>query len=724
MPRNVFSLSFIGTAIAVLAVSVVTRASGQATSGTVPMDSDDIAGVVTGPKGPEAGVWVIAETRDLPTRHIKIVVIDDTGRYLIPDLPQATYDLWVRGYGLVDSDKVQAEPGDALDLTAVVATTARAAAEYYPALHWFALLELPPPSEFPGTGPGGNGISPDIKSQGEWIRSVVNTDGCTGCHALGNRATREIPDALGDFDSHIAAWDRRVQSGQAGGAMDARLARVGRESALEMYADWTDRIQAGEYPLTPPPRPQGVERNVVVSLWDWSAPEAYMHDLISADKRNPRINANGPVYGAPENSTDSMPVVNPTTHVATTVSLQVRDPRTPSSASTPPKMPSPYWGDEAIWESRTLAHSFAMDKQERVWIAARVRPAETPDFCQEGSSHPSAQAFPIERSNRQMQLWDPKTLQMTTIDTCFGTHHLNFDDDDKLWFTGSGPVVAWFDTKVLDETGDEKLAQGWTVQVLDTNGNGRRDAYVEPSEPLNPTKDTRIERSYYGVAPSPLDGSIWGSTLGMPGGLVRFVPGDDPVNTALVEFFEVPWNDPEASVQGFSPRGMDVDSNGVVWTVLSSGHFASFDRSQCEGPLNGPTATGRHCREGWTLYPFPGPNYKGATDSGSAESAYYNFIDRFNLLGVGENIPLATGNLSEGVLALVNGKFYNFRVPYPLGSFFGKGLDGRIDDPNAGWKGRGIWTTSGSRTPFHAEGGTEQVAPVFKFQVRPDPLAH
>ena len=449
-----------------------------------------------------------------------------------------------------------------------------------------------------------------------------------------------------------------------------------------------------------------------------------MHDLISADKRNPRINANGPVYGAPENSTDAMPVVNPTTHVASTVSLQVRDPRTPSSASTPPKMPSPYWDDEVIWESRTLAHSFAMDTQERVWIAARVRPAETPDFCRQGSSHPSAQAFPIERSNRQMQLWDPETMQMTTVDTCFGTHHLNFDDDDTLWFTGSGPVVAWFDTKVLDETGDEELAQGWTVQVLDTNGNGQRDAYVEPGEPLDPTKDTRIERGYYGVAPSPLDGSIWGSTLGMPGGLVRFVPGDDPVNTALVEFFEVPWDDPEASVQGFSPRGMDVDSNGVVWTVLSSGHFASFDRSHCEGPLNGPTATGRHCREGWTLYPFPGPNFKGATDSASAESAYYNFTDRFNLLGVGENIPLATGNLSEGVLALVDGEFYNFRVPYPLGSFFGKGLDGRIDDPNTGWKGRGIWTTSGSRTPFHAEGGTDQVAPVFKFQVRPDPLAH
>ena len=725
MPQTVCSSIFVRiAAAAVMVASLVALPAGQSPVDVVPMGTDDIAGVVTGPSGPEAGVWVIAETLDLPTRHIKIVVTDDEGRYLVPDLPPATYDIWVRGYGLVDSPKVRAEPGEALNLTAVVAADAREAAEYYPAQHWFALLQLPAPSEFPGTGPGGNGISPNIESQGEWIRSVVNTDGCTGCHALGNKATREIPTELGDFDSHADAWDRRVQSGQAGATMDARLAQVGRGPALAMYADWTDRIQAGEYPTSPPPRPQGVERNVVVSLWDWSVPEAYMHDLISADKRNPMVNANGPVYGAPENSTDDMPVIDPVTHEASVVPLPVRDAATPSSADTLPKMPSPYWGDEVIWTSRTVAHSFAMDTEARVWIASRVRSAETMAFCRSGSTHPAAQAFPIERSNRQMHLWNPETREISTIDTCFGTHHLNFDEEDKLWFTGSGPVVAWFDARVFDETGDEQLAQGWTVQVLDTNGNGRRDEYVEPGEPMDPARDTRIERGYYGVAPSPLDGSIWGSTLGMPGGLVRLVPGEDPVNTALVEFYEVPWDDPEASVQGFGPRGMDVDSNGVVWTVLSSGHFASFDRSQCEGPLNGPSANGRHCPEGWTLYPFPGPNYKDATDSGSAESAYYNFTDRFNLLGVGENVPLATGNLSEGVLALVDGEFYNFRVPYPLGSFFGKGLDGRIDDPNAGWKGRGIWTTSGSRTPFHAEGGTERVAPVFKFQVRPDPLAH
>ena len=135
----------------------------------------------------------------------------------------------------------------------------------------------------------------------------------------------------------------------------------------------------------------------------------------------------------------------------------------------------------------------------------------------------------------------------------------------------------------------------------------------------------------------------------------------------------MPWNNPKAPAQGFAPRGMDVDSNGVVWTVLSSGHLASFDRRKCKGPLNGPTATGQHCPEGWTLYPFPGPNYKGATESGSADSAYYNFVDRFDMLGLGKNVPLATGNGSEALLALVDGKFLTFRVPYPMG-FYAKGI--------------------------------------------------
>src|SRR5881396_2586931 len=195
--------AILASALLVTASLTVLRA-GQAPTGTVAIDGDDIGGVVTGAKGPEAGVWVIAETRDTPTRLIKSVVTDDQGRYLLPDLPKANYDVWVRGYGLVDSPKVKASPGRNLNLTAVPAPGPRAAADYYPAQYWFSLLQVPPKNDFPGTGPTGNGISPGIKSQGEWIRNVVNTDGCTGCHQLGNKATREIPKALGTFETSEA----------------------------------------------------------------------------------------------------------------------------------------------------------------------------------------------------------------------------------------------------------------------------------------------------------------------------------------------------------------------------------------------------------------------------------------------------------------------------------------------------------------------------------------
>jgi hypothetical protein len=145
-------------------------------------------------------------------------------------------------------------------------------------------------------------------------------------------------------------------------------------------------------------------------------------------------------------------------------------------------------------------------------------------------------------------------------------------------------VIAWFDTRIYDRTHDEMQAQGWAPFVLDTNGNGKRDAFVGINDPIDPTKDKRIQGGFYGVAPAP-DGSVWGSVLGMPGSLIRVVPGPDPANTALSEIYEIPWNNPKAANQGFAPRGMDVDSKGVVWTTLSSGQLASFDRRKCKGPV-------------------------------------------------------------------------------------------------------------------------------------------
>src|SRR5512132_1780446 len=111
MTGRALHLRFAVVALAVfVAMTLVGVRAGQGPARAVAVDGDDIGGVVTGPKGPEAGVWGIAESTGTPTRLIKSVVTDDQGRYLIPDLPNATYDVWVRGYGLVDSPKVKSTP--------------------------------------------------------------------------------------------------------------------------------------------------------------------------------------------------------------------------------------------------------------------------------------------------------------------------------------------------------------------------------------------------------------------------------------------------------------------------------------------------------------------------------------------------------------------------------------------------------------------------------------
>ena len=260
----------------------------------VRVGASDIGGTVTSAKGPEAGVWVIAETTDLPTKFAKVVVTDDRGRYLIPELPKASYSVWVRGYGLIDSPKVQSAPGRTLDLRAVPAPTEAAAAEYYPGMYWYSLLQIPAPNEFPGTGDKGNGISPNMKVQNYWVDSVKNS--CQSCHALGSKGMRAVPK---EFGPGFAGWARRTQSGQAMSNMALTLGYMGSERALKQFADWTDRIAAGELPFAKPERPAGVERNVVITMWDFSTPKYYLHDGISSDRDNPRVNANGPIYGAP-----------------------------------------------------------------------------------------------------------------------------------------------------------------------------------------------------------------------------------------------------------------------------------------------------------------------------------------------------------------------------------------------------------------------------------------
>ena len=685
-----------------LAWSMLANSQGD----MVRIDADDIGGVVTSAEGPEAGVWVIAETDDFDTRFARIVVTDDDGRYLVPDLPAADYQLWVRGYGLADSAKVVGERGDNVDLTAVVAPSEAVAAQVYPAAAWYAMMHLPNESEL-GHVPGG---------LNEYL-GVMKNQSCVGCHQLGNLATRTIPEAFGEFDSGQDAWVRRVQAGQAAGQMINVLAgRLG-GVPLRYLADWTDRIAAGELPSFKPERPQGIERNVVATVRDWADPKSYLHDLTSTDRRNPTLNGYGKIYGAPELSTDNFPILDPLANTAMTFRAQVRDADTPTTNSAPVVQASAYWGDERIWDSQANAHNPMFDNQGRVWYTARVRGPNNPDFCREGSDHPSAKLFPTERANRHLAVYEPETKEYTFVDTCFSTHHLQFaeDDNNTLWTSGGNDVVGWLDTNKFLATGDAAASQGWAPLILDTNGNGRRDDFVEPGEPLNPNLDMRISAGFYAIMPNPADGSVWGSTsFGFPGSIIRLDPGSNPPETALAELYNIP-------LPGFASRGADIDRNGVVWVSLGSGHLGEFDRSKCKGPLNGPTATGDHCPEGWTFHRFPGPGFPELPEY-SVESSYYTWVDQRNTSGLGANTPIATANLFDGVHALVNGEFITMRIPYPLG-FYSKGFDGRIDDPEAGWKGRGLWVSSGDRTPWLKEGGLGTKPLVVHFQVRPDPLA-
>jgi len=694
----------------ILAACAAELGSQQGAEPAVLVGENDLGGVVTSANGPEAGVWVIAETTDLPTKYAKIVATDDRGRYVMPDLPKAGYTVWVRGYGLVDSPKVRTAPGKTVNLTAVLAPSPAAAAQYYPAIYWYSMLKIPQKSEFP-VGKAAH--------QGEWL-NAVKSGGCNACHAMGTPGTRTMPKDFAHLKPSAEAWGRRIQSGQALTQMVRDITRHDAQRALSLFGDWTDRIAAGELPFATPERPRGIERNVVLTLWDWSRPTAYLHDLIGTDRRNPTINPNGKFYGSPENSTDYVPILDPITHTVTEVLHPVRDPKTPSHR-TDPMAPSPYWGAEPIWDSQTSNHNPMMDEKGRVWFTARVRPPANPDFCKKGSDHPSAKVFPLESAGRHLSMYDPATGKFTLISTCFPTHHLIFAEDANhtLWTSSGviGPgVVGWLNRKLFEETGDEVKSQGWTPLILDTNGNGKRDAYVEPNQPVDPTKDKRVAVVLYSVGVNPADGSVWGTALGfpMPGYVIRVNPGSNPTETALTEVYEPPF-------PGYGPRGGDIDRNGVFWASLASGHLGSFDRRKCK-VLSGPTATGKHCPEGWTLYQLPGPQFRDVKDPGSAEASYYTWVDQFNTSGLGRNVPIATGNLNDSLVALVDGKIVNLRVPYPIG-FFTKWVEGRIDDPNAGWKGRSLWTTYSTRTMFHLEGGKENRPKVVRFQLRPDPLA-
>jgi hypothetical protein len=735
--RMPFTVRTVALVCAFAAAMLVARA--QTPVPAVAVDADDIGGVVVGPGGPEAGVWVIAETAELRTKFRKIVVTDDRGRFVVPDLPKARYQLWVRGYGLIDSTPVGSTVGRRLTLTAVQAPTPRAAAEVYPSNYWLSLIHLPAKNEFPGTGPSGNGISPNMQSQIDWIYHMKI--GCVVCHPIGSKATREFPPSLGQFASSLAAWDYRMKVGQDHSGLEATTEGIytgmngfGRQRGLAMFSDWTDRIAQGEVPHVPP-RPQGIERNLVLTMWDWGTPTSFVHDEVTSDRRKPTVNPNGLIYGN-DFVHDKILVIDPVKHMTLDdITIPLTDPTTPSSKRQSMIAPSPYWGSELIWYDPANPNHLTMDEKGRVWTVSRSRPPEkNPDFCKPGSNNKFAKYYPLTESQRQISYYDPTTRKMTVIDTCFDTHHINFGEDkDSTAYLSSGTcpkceqngVIGWLNSRVWDQTHNAEAAQGWCPFILDYNGDGVIGRYTEPDQPADPRLDRRTGGPTYGIIPNPVDGSIWGAQPGLPGRIVRLEIGANPPQTCKAEVYEPPFKNPQvANRNGFTPRGIAADRKGVIWTALAgSGHLASFDRRKCR-TVNGPTATGQHCPEGWTMYPSPGPRFRDLPDEEiSVDYHYFNWVDQFDALGLGTDVPVATGNGSSSMLALLpGGQWVTLRVPYPLG-FFARGLDGRIDDPRAGWKGRGMFADYGLNAVWHMEGGKGTRGELVKFQMRPNPLA-
>jgi hypothetical protein len=651
---------------------------------------------------------VIAETTDLPTKFAKIVVTDDKGKYVLPQMPSATYQVWVRGYGLVDSRHVTAKvTGQTLDLKAEIAPDAKAAAQYYPASYWYSLMKIQ------------HGDIPDDVV-------IATTKECMTCHQVGDKATREIPPetrALGPFQTTLAAWDRRTKSGPVGGWMSGVFMGMGQQRA--MYADWTDRIAAGEYPKEAPPRPAGIERNVVVSLWDWGAPTDFMHDSASADTRDAHVNSNGPTYGA-TSSGDTIAYLDPLTNKAGEIPIPTTAPLADmAGAGRGMIAASPFFGETDIWSSHANPRSMGIDSKGRAWFTPRLHATQQPAFCT-SSSNKFAAYYPMKGPvGKGVAFYDPETRKVTGIDTCFNVDHNELSPDGTSFVYGQGGTIGWVNTKIYDQTHSDEAAQGWLPAVLDTNGDGKiTKPWTEPNEPIDPTKDHRINFTCYQAVWAP-DGSVWcagaGNTHVTDLNLVHIELGSNPPETSKAEIYFPPTGKDPAL---FGAGGVTVDSNGLVWVNWrGTDYITSFDRRKCK-VLNGPTATGNHCPEGWTLYRQPNlPTYEGGTHIYSSMN-YLIFLDRENAAGLGKNVPITGAVNSDALLALVpeSKQFVTMRVPYPMG-FYARHINTRIDDPKTGWKGRAIWTSTNTYAPWHMEGGKGVLNKVIKIQMRPDPLA-
>ena len=398
-----------------------------------------------------------------------------------------------------------------------------------------------------------------------------------------------------------------------------------------------------------------------------------MHDEIATDKNHPTVNANGKVYAVSAGH-GQLVMVDPKEHSTVALDIPTRAPRADVPSRFPkPNRPSLFWGTEHLWANPPYnpadPHNPMIDSKGRVWMTSKIRPNPDPAWCSDPSNR-FAEWFPLRQSGRQASFYDPKTQQFTLIDTCYSTHHLQFDNDAnetrvfQRAHRSDGRLDRHEGLRRDARMNRKRLAGAVRCSIRTATGrsrsrgiNGRRRGPVSWRQrhaggggrtwtggPLIRSSIRRSATTCTASSRAPSTLRCGESRERYPGYLVRMERGTNAPSSCKSLVFKVP-------EPGFDPRGVDIDSNGVVWTALAaSSHLASFDFRKCRDVSGPAKADGSQCREGWTLYRTNGPKLKGTEIP--ADFHYYNWVDQHNISGLGANTPFATGSNSDSLLAL------------------------------------------------------------------------
>ncbi len=451
------------------------------------------------------------------------------------------------------------------------------------------------------------------------------------------------------------------------------------------------------------------------------------------------MNAYGPIYAVSAGH-GQLVVLDPSQNKTEAIDIPTREPRDKVPSRFPaPGRPSLHFGNQHLWANPPYnpadPHNPMIDSKGRVWMTSKIRGNADPSWCN-SATNKYADWFPLTTSIRQASYYDPKTKQFTLIDTCYSTHHLQFDNDanETLYFNELiGPIFGWVDTKVFDETKNEQLANGWCGQVLDTNGDGRitkpwnvsragnpglygGGAASADDAPLDPKLDTHVTYTLYAVIPSPVDDSVWGVSEQYPGYLVRLQRGNNPPQSCKSHDLQGAGAGLRSARRGHRPQRRGVDGAG------GEQPHGQLRRAQVQGPERPGEAR-------WQ----PVPRGVDALSDDGPEAERHRRPGRLPLLQLGGPVQHRRPRGQHPVCDRIefrraagaqpaDKEWTTLRVPYPLG-FYSRGMDGRIDDARAGWKGRGLYANYGTHFVWHIEGGKGTKGKVVKFQIRPDPMA-